>query len=61
MILYNITTYIHRIIMTLFISSKYVPEILSMKQQNQLIQYWKDTSNLIEINQSTKINIQHEV
>ena len=34
--------------MTLFISSKYIPEILSMKQTNQLIQYWKDTSNTIE-------------
>jgi hypothetical protein len=30
--------------MTLFISSTYIPEILSMKQQNQLINYWKDTS-----------------
>ncbi len=43
--------------MTLFISSKYIPEILSMKQQNQLIQYWKDTSTLIEPNQP----IQYEV
>ena len=32
--------------MTLFISSKYIPETLSMKQQNQLIQYWKDTAHL---------------
>ncbi len=47
--------------MTLFISSKYIPEILSMKQQNQLIQYWKDTSNLIELKQPININIQHEV
>ena len=47
--------------MTLFISSQYIPEILSMKQQNQLIQYWKDMSNPIEINQPININIQHEV
>lgn len=61
MILHNITRYIHIIIMTLFISSKYIPEILSMKQQNQLIQYWKDTSSLIDINEPIKINIQYEV
>lgn len=41
--------------MTLFISSTYIPEILSMKQQNQLIQYWKDTTNLIDTNQPNMI------
>jgi hypothetical protein len=42
--------------MTLFLSSTYIPEILSMKQQNQLIRYWKDTTNLIEIQESNIIN-----
>jgi hypothetical protein len=43
--------------MTLFLSSTYIPEILSMKQQNQLIQYWKDTTNLIDTNQPNMINM----
>ena len=43
--------------MTLFISSTYIPERLSMKQQNQLIRYWKDMSNQTEITPLDTINI----
>ena len=56
MILHNIN-----IIMTLFKSSTYIPEIFSMKQQNQLIQYWKDTSNLIETIQPNTINTSPDI
>lgn len=48
MILHN-NININHIIMTLFMSSTYIPEILSMKQQNQLIQYWKKTTEPIEL------------